>query len=150
MARVRHLLVPSDGSAHSRRAARIAARLAKRLGARITALYVVPEGVPTLFSGDTLYGSGVLSPSVRALVRAHAAEVLAAVEREARAAKVPCTSVKRLARRPWRAIVGTARARGCELIVMGSHGRGAAAGLLLGSQTTRVLAHSRIPVLVCR
>jgi nucleotide-binding universal stress UspA family protein len=51
---------------------------------------------------------------------------------------------------PWRAILGAARAMRCDAIVMGSHGRSAIGGLVLGSETTRVLAHSRIPVLVAR
>jgi len=58
----RHILVPTDGGAPARRATAVAVALARALGARLTSVYVVPEGVPTLFSGDKLYGSGVLGP----------------------------------------------------------------------------------------
>jgi nucleotide-binding universal stress UspA family protein len=146
----RHLLVPTDGSNRSRRAIRIAVRLAHAFGARLTGIYVVAEGVPTLFSGNKLYGSGVRSREYRVLVKRQAQSVLMEVEREASAANVPCRTVWRLAREPWRAILGAARAGGCDLIVMGSHGRGGVQSLLLGSQTVKVLAHSRIPALVCR
>jgi len=54
------ILVPTDGSTRSRKAARAAAWLARRLNASITALYVVPEGVPTAFSGGAIYGGGIL------------------------------------------------------------------------------------------
>jgi nucleotide-binding universal stress UspA family protein len=48
------------------------------------------------------------------------------------------------------AIVAAAESNGCDLIIMASHGRGGLSGLLLGSQTIKVLAHCKIPVLVCR
>ena len=51
---------------------------------------------------------------------------------------------------PWKAIIETAEAQGCDLIAMGSHGRSGLAAVVLGSETTRVLTHSRIPVIVYR
>jgi nucleotide-binding universal stress UspA family protein len=51
---------------------------------------------------------------------------------------------------PWKGIVDTARRKKCGLIFMASHGRGKIATLLLGSVTQKVLAHSKIPVLVYR
>jgi nucleotide-binding universal stress UspA family protein len=144
----KHILVPTDGSALSRKAVRTAVALARALDARITALYVVPEGVPTLFSGDKLYGSGVLAPEYKDAIRRAAEGALGFARSTAEAAGVPCSSARTLARAPWQAIVHTARARDCDLIVMASHGkRGLAA---LGSQTMKAVAHTRIPVLVCR
>ena len=106
--------------------------------------------MPTVFSGDKLFGSGVMSREYRNLAKLEARRALAEVERQSAAAGVPCRTLQRLASTPWQAILRAARSLGCDLIVMGSHGRGAAATVLLGSQTARVLAHSRIPVLVCR
>jgi nucleotide-binding universal stress UspA family protein len=146
----RHILVPTDGSARSARAIAAAVDLARATGARLTGLYVVAEGVPNLFTGSKLYGSGVLGRDHRRLVRREAERILAEVERRASAAGIPCQVLKRLAREPWRTILGTAHARGCDLIVMGSHGRGSVKSLFLGSQTLKVLAHSKVPVLVCR
>jgi len=126
----KHILVPTDGSSLSRKAIKIAAALARALGARITAIYVVPEGVPTLFSGDRLYGSGILGRQYRELVTSEAKKALAVVEIEAGIAGVAYASVQALAGHPWQEISLTA--------------------LALGSETTKVLAHSKIPVLVCR
>lgn len=150
MAAYAHLLVPTDGSPRSQRATRVAAALAQALGARMTAIHVIPEGVPTLFSGDRLYGSGILGREYRERVKEQAQRILAAVERVADASGVPCKSTWQTAPRPWQAILGCARTRNCDLIVMASHGRGGLQTAMLGSQTAKVLAHSRIPVLVCR
>ena len=146
----KHILVATDGSGLSGKAIRTAARLAAALGAKLVGIYVVAEGVPTLFSGSKLYGSGVMSRAYRQLALRAAQRALALFEREASAAGVPCRGLRRLARHPWRSILGAARSRGCDLIVMGSHGRGGMRAVLLGSQTVKVLAHSRVPVLVCR
>ena len=146
----RHLLVPTDGSRLSRKTIRLAVRLASSLGARLSAVYVIPEGVPTLFTGAKLYGSGVLSAQVRQAIRRAAGKALDVAQRDAAAAGVRCTGVHPLAPQPWRAIVDTARKRRCDLIVMGSHGRSGLPAVLLGSETTKVLAHSKVPVLVCR
>ena len=145
-----HILVPTDGSKRSRKAIAAALRLAEPLGARITGIYVMGEGVPTAFSGNRLYGSGVLSREYRDRAKREAQIALAEVERGAAARGVPCEVLRRLAREPWKAILGAARSRGCDLVVMGSHGRGSLKSALLGSQTLKLLSRSKIPVLVCR
>ena len=150
MPRYRHILVPTDGSTLSERAIKTAVQLARALGARLTAIYVVPEGVPSLFSGDKLYGSGVLGRRYKEMITSQARQALAAVEQQAAAAGVPCTGISTLAPRPWRAITRTAIARDCDLIVMATHGREGLQALAAGSRTAKVLAHSRTPVLVCR
>jgi len=146
----RRILVPSDGSPRSRRAGRIAARLARSIGARLFALYVAREAVPSAFSGGALYASPALSRRLQAVLRKMARQAVGLIAAEAEREGVRCTMLRGRAARPWQAILRTARARGCDLIVMASHGRGAAASALLGSETTQVLAHSKIPVLVCR
>jgi nucleotide-binding universal stress UspA family protein len=75
---------------------------------------------------------------------------LGKVRRLADAAKVPFSALAVTNDQPWESIVGTAKKRKCDVIVMASHGRRGIAGLLLGSETTKVLTHSRTPVLVCR
>jgi nucleotide-binding universal stress UspA family protein len=69
---------------------------------------------------------------------------------EAERAGVDCSTLLAVNSRPWEGILKTARARKSEAIVMASHGRSGLGGLFLGSETQRVLAHSRIPVLVIR
>ena len=146
----RHILVATDGSRFSRRAVNAAVRVARRCGARLTAVFVIPAGVPTAFSGDKLYGSGVMSTEMRRLARAQAERALAEVSAQAAAAAVRCEVLRRVARAPWRAILGVARSRRCDLLVMGSHGRSALPTLILGSQTTQALARSKVPLLICR
>lgn len=145
----RRILVATDGSARARRAARTAAALARKAGARLLAVCVVLERVPTLFNAG-LYASPALSPQLRQLLRREADQALHDVEREAKRHGVTCESHRVHGAHAWKSIVGTARRHGCDLIVMGSHGRDAMAAALLGSETMRVLAHSKIPLLVCR
>ncbi len=145
----RRILVATDGSTRARRAARVAAALAHKSHARLLAVCVVLERAPTLFNAG-LYTSPALSPQLRQLVRLEADKALREVEREARRQGVPCETRRVLGAHAWKSIVGTARRHGCDLIVMGSHGRDAMAAALLGSETMRVLAHSKIPLLVCR
>ena len=66
------------------------------------------------------------------------------------AAGVSCTALTLEALHPWEAIIEHARKHDCDLIVMGSHGRRGVSALLLGSETQKVLTHSKIPVLVVR
>jgi nucleotide-binding universal stress UspA family protein len=144
----KHILVATDGTARSRRAIAAAVELAQKFDARITSLYVTLEGAPTAFSGERLYASRVLAPQYRAALDKAAARALLAVERAARAGGVHYSSMRATARSPWSAIVRGARAKKCDLIVMAAHGkRGLAA---LRSQTMKTVAHTRIPVLVCR
>jgi nucleotide-binding universal stress UspA family protein len=51
---------------------------------------------------------------------------------------------------PFQAIIDEVRAKDCDLVFMASHGRRGIAGLLLGSETQKVLLHSKVPVLVFR
>jgi nucleotide-binding universal stress UspA family protein len=76
--------------------------------------------------------------------------MMAKVEALAKAARVRCEVVLVTGETPWQAIIAAARRRRCDVILMGSHGRGGFAAVVLGSETTKVLTHSKIPVLVCR
>jgi len=141
----RHILVPTDGSRFSARAARVAADLARRIGAKLTGLHVVAPYFPA--QSGRAYAS---MSGFRRAVEKQARHTLAAFAAEARARGVPATTVSVVGGEPWQAVLRTARARNCDLIVMASHGRRGLAGLLLGSETNKVLTHSKIPVLVCR
>jgi nucleotide-binding universal stress UspA family protein len=82
--------------------------------------------------------------------RQHANQNLAAIEEAARAAGIPCRTLCRTSDHPYEAIIGAAEENGCDLIMMASHGRRGVQALLLGSETQKVLTHSKIPVLVFR
>ncbi len=142
----RRLLVATDGSSLSAGAVTLAVGLARRLGADIVG-FSAAEPYPYA-------GIGQLEPAVHARVQAAAAAqangALAALEDAARTAGVACQTVLREVDPPWVGILDVAEDRGCDCIVMASHGRRGVAALLLGSQTQNVLAHARLPVLVVR
>ncbi len=130
----RHILIPSDGSAASQLAVRAALRMARESGARVTAVHVLPEE-PALAS--------VAPPQ-------QDNAILADIARQATTLHVDCTTLQLHADQPHAAIIATALQRGCDLIAMASRGRSGLASLMLGSQTQKVLTHSKIPVLVFR
>jgi nucleotide-binding universal stress UspA family protein len=140
------ILVATDGSELSDKAATTAVELARALGAQLIAFTVVPP-YPYAGIGES---SGVASGDHQASVGAEASERLARVERLARAAGVPCHTSMLEDDAPYRAIVAAASKHHCGLIVMASHGRRGVEGVVLGSETQRVLAHTRRPVLVVR
>lgn len=147
----KHILVPTDGSSLSLKAAREATELAKAMGARITTVYVAPPFQPP-FEGDGIaYAARDFLPEIHEARHEHlAADAFAKVEATAAKAKVKVSRLKVTGEAPWRSIIDSAKARKCDVIVMSSHGRGGLATLVLGSETNKVLAHSKTPVLVCR
>lgn len=137
----KHILVPTDGSAASAAAIDTAVNLARDTGAQLVGLHVLP--LRPQFS----HVLGVLAvPGNEAMAR----EYLGYFEQRAAQAGVPVSVLIRSSDTPSEAIITAAGDLQSDLIVMGSHGRSAAAALLLGSQTQAVLAHSAIPVLVVR
>lgn len=147
----KHILVPTDGSRLAMKGVRSGIKLAKSLGAKISAVYVIPPYQPAMYGeAAAFYVDALSKTSYDEAARKNAQKALAAVEREARTARVRCSTVSVVAPLPWQGILRAARGRRCDAIAMASHGYGGLGGLILGSETTRVLAHSRIPVLVSR
>jgi nucleotide-binding universal stress UspA family protein len=146
----KHILVPTDGSRLSARAIRAAAKLARDFGARITGVHVIPPYTPPVYGEAAIYVADIGPRRYRETMEKAAKRALAVVKIEAQTAGVPCKTVSLMTDQAWQGILRTAKSRKCDLIVMASHGRRGLAGFLLGSETTKVLTHSRIPVLVCR
>ena len=145
----RNILVPTDGSALSRKAIKRAVQLAKEQNGRVTGFYVGPAWQPRLRDDSIAYR--VVSPEEHAAsVKKTATRVLDAVRAEAAKAGVPCTTSYSTDDFPYMKIVEAATRNGCDLILMATHGRRGISRLLLGSETSKVLAHSKVPVLVCR
>lgn len=145
----RHLLVPSDGTDRSRQAVREAVRLAEAVGARLTLLNV--QRTPTMpmpGMGERLDPATLEALSCAA--RQESERILAEALQIAQAAGVPASGERLEGETPHRAIVETAGRLGCDLIVMASHGRRGLRGMLLGSETQRVLVQASVPVLVVR
>ena len=118
--------------------------MAKALGARVTAYSCVVEYLPmTEFAVET-------PQTVMEQLESEADRHLKEFTAQATAAGVPFGTVKSTEFSPYTGIIETARKQHCDLIMMASHGRRGLAGLLLGSETQKVLTHSEIPVLVYR
>ena len=146
-----HILFPTDGSPLSRRAAEVAADVAKANNARITALHVIPNFTTPMITDGSYVTAEMFSEKLyKEHTEAAANKLFADVETVAGKAQVPCDHVAVNSDHPWEAIIKAARKNKCDLIVMASHGRRGLEGLLLGSETSKVLTHSKIPVLVCR
>ena len=144
-----HLLVPSDGSHLSAKALAQAIALARSLGAKLTLLHVQPPlPVPLIGMGD------MLDPATVASLTTTAAQESERILKEAtdQAAREGMAIAGEIVKQDltYRAIVEAAKRHGCDLIVMASHGRKGLTGLLLGSETQRVLLHASVPVLVVR
>jgi nucleotide-binding universal stress UspA family protein len=151
MGAYKHLLVPTDGSNLSLKAAKAAATLARNLKARITAVYVIAPYMPTLNTdGAIMVNHGYDLKAYKDATERHAGMALGQVAAAAAAAKVKCKPLQVIDTQPWTGIIRAAKKNKCDLIVMASHGRRGLAGLLLGSETSKVLTHSKTPVLVCR
>jgi nucleotide-binding universal stress UspA family protein len=143
----KHILIPTDGSDLSRKAVLYGVRLAKESGAKVTALTVAePYPVAAIDAVLVPLAEDEYDEQSSALCE----KALQQVAMAADAAGVPCETIREVHDQPYRAIIDTAHALSCDLIVMASHGRRGISALLLGSETVKVLTHSTIPVLVYR
>lgn len=143
----RHVLIPTDGSTFLDSAVKSGVKLAKEMNAKVTGLHVTAPF-------RVLAGNSEALTDTRAEYESHAKasarNVLAAFDRAAKTEGVACESAFVASEHPYEAIIEAARDKGCDLILMASHGRRGLQGLLIGSETQKVLTHSRIPVLVYR
>jgi len=143
-----HILISTDGSEIAQKGIDHGLGLAKALGAKVT-LLTVSERLPVY----TVFDGGMSQPVYDDYVAAQktgADAVLAAAGAAARQAGVAAETVYLENALPADAILDTAKARGCDLICMASHGRRGLGRLVLGSVTSEVLVHSSVPVLVVR
>ena len=125
----RHILIPTDGSELAEHGVAHGLALAKSVGAKVSAINVVKP----LFA-----------------VTGDFASVLDRVANAAKEAGVSCETIQVENRQPHQAIIATAEDKGCDLIVMSSHGLSGLSMLLIGSVTNKVLTYAKIPVLICR
>ncbi len=147
----KHILVPTDGSSLSQAAVSHAVALAKLHGAQITFVHALPDRPLPFFGGEGGMYVDQLEPGEFAAQAArHGDRILSDAEEAARDAGVTCQRVARGGGAPYEVIIAEASARGCDLILMASHGYTGVKGMVLGSETNKVLTHSKIPVLVYR
>ena len=145
----KNILVATDGTRLSGKAITHAIALAKALGAGLTAFYASPDyPLPVYAEG------AIVEPMTRreyaAICKDEADRILGAVAAKAKSARVAFNAVHVVNSTPWRAILAAARKHRCDVVVMASHGRRGVSAMLLGSETQKVLTHSKIPVVVVR
>ena len=143
----KRILIPTDGSALSNRAVERGIDLAKGINAKITAVHV---GTPFHVLAADSEALTDTREEYEAHIKRKGREILAAIEKSAKANGVSCDSSFVSSEHPYEAIIKAAKDKECDIIVMASHGRKGVKGVLLGSETQKVLTHSSIPVLVYR
>lgn len=141
----KHLLLPTDGSPLSDFAIHKALQLARSVGAKVTGITVMPEYHMVSYAVESLQDT---RQQFEVDARRHADQYLSKLSQAATLADVLCDAVAVVGDHPYEQIIATAEQRQCDLIVMASHGRKGIKALLLGSETHKVLTHTRIPVLV--
>jgi len=145
----KRILIPTDGSALSRKAIKAGVKLAKDLGAKVTAYYGLEMFQPYVYGDGTVIDAGTLN-AFEQRARQQGQKYLDEVAKAAKAAGVGCETLMTKPATPYQGIIDAARKKKCDVIFMASHGRGEFASLVLGSVTQKVLAKSKVPVLVYR
>lgn len=143
----KHILIPTDGSEASAAAIAEAVKFAREIGATITGIHVMPEMSPYAYEAEVL--ADTFEQFNRATEDCGKA-FLGVLAEAAKEAGIGYSQVCVRSAQPYQAIIDTAVAEKCDLIAMASHGRKGIKGFLLGSETQKVLTHSKIPVLVLR
>jgi nucleotide-binding universal stress UspA family protein len=145
----KHILIPTDGSPLSRKAVIRGVGLAQALKAKVTGVFAAPPATPVIYQNNLPVG--FTTPEEHAQIIERTAEkYLDFIERAAKKANIRCECLHITSDYPADVILATAKKKKCDLIVMATHGRRGIEGILLGSVTRKVLAQSKVPVLVQR
>ncbi|MGZ3238172.1 MAG: universal stress protein [Burkholderiaceae bacterium] len=143
----KHILLPTDGSALSQQAVRSGVLFARNTGATVTGIHAIPrlqqDQLEAWMHHDAHYAE-----KRQELFEKFADQYLAYIANSALAEGIPCTCKIVKADEPYQAIVKTAEKEHCDLIMMASHGWKGDSAVALGSETLKVLLHSKVPVLV--
>ena len=145
----RHILIPTDGSELAEHAVTHGLSLAKSVGAKVSV--IVAEPPFNWISVSEATGRRISEETAKHAeqIKKHATGVLNRAANAAKQAGVSCDTIQVESEQPYQAIIAAAKDKGCDLIVMASHGRSGLSGVLLGSVTNKVLTHTKTPVLVC-
>ena len=145
----KNILVATDGSKLSEKAIVHAIGLAQAVGAKITIFFAAPDYPLPAYADGVVY-EPVSRKEYTKLAAADAEKILDAAAAKGTAAGVEVTTSYSIAAAPWEAILAAAKKHKCDAIVMASHGRKGISAVLLGSETQKVLTHSKLPVIVVR
>ena len=145
----KNLLLATDGSKLSGKAVTHAIALAKAVGSKVTAFYAAPDYPMPAYADGVVY-EPVSRKEYAKLAAQDADKILEDVSAKAATAGVECKTAYSIAAAPWEAILDAAKKNKCDAIVMASHGRKGISAVLLGSETQKVLTHTKVPVIVVR
>ena len=145
----KNVLIPTDGSPLSQKAAVQGVALAKSVGAKVTAFFAAPPATPIVYRNNLPVGYATPGAH-KEMIEKTAAKHLEFVERAAKKARVAYEAVHVTSDYPEDAILKVAQKKKCDLIVMATHGQGGLRGVFIGSVTQKVLNQSKIPVMVLR
>ena len=146
----KHILVSTDGSRLSDKALKTAIALARQTGAKLTIFHAMEE-YPIMPYPDYVAAIESFTPEIwYADQKKRAQRILGKAQTTAQKAGIRCSTQSSKALHPYEAILQAAKKLRCDLIVMASHGRRGIKGLVLGSETSKVLTHGKVPVLVVR
>jgi len=144
----KHILVPTDGSPLSNANVARAASFAREAGARVTLFYACPDVKPC--EGPGAISSSHITPEIHDRLAEAAREIMDNAGETMHMAGVAFQCLVLVGNKPYELIIEAAESHACDLIFMASHGRHGVGALLLGSETQKVLTHSKIPVLIFR
>ena len=147
---LKKILVPIDGSDLSNEAVNYASLFARRVGAEVLFCIAEPESAPWMnFGLGAIFNPDALK-ALHDSAKLEAEKILKQALNNAQSAGIAASTRLVFNDHPYEAIMEVAEQEGCDLIIMASHGRKGVSGLLLGSETQKVLTHSAIPVLIYR
>ena len=145
----KNLLVATDGSKLSDKALAHAIGLAQAVGATLTVFYAAPDYPMPAYADGVVY-EPVSRKEYAKLAAEDAQKILGTAATKAEAAGLVSKTAYAIASAPWEAILAAAKKHKCDGIVMASHGRRGISAVLLGSETQKVLTHTKLPVIVVR
>ncbi len=141
------VLIPTDGTKLSVKAATYGLQLAKKLGAKAIAVTVTTPA-ESIMVGEVQVVRNREEYETKAAAEAKA--ILDVITKLANETGVTCAALHVRDALPWHAILATAKSQSADVIVMASHGRRGLSAMLIGSETQKVVSHSQIPVLIYR
>ncbi len=144
------ILLPIDGSDFSQKAVKQCIALAKGLNAKVIGLHIIPEFHLGMEGGLLVPTGASVKKRVEEESKARAQEILASVAEEAKGAGLECECIVAMNDTIYEEIIKTAEKANCDMITMASHGHAGITSLLLGSETAKVLTHTKLPVLILR
>jgi nucleotide-binding universal stress UspA family protein len=144
-----NILLPTDGSPLAEKGVMLGIDLARAVGARVTGFFAAPPATPIVYRHH--FPVGLTQPAEHEkLIAKAAADYLGFIEQTAQQAGVPCETLHETDDYPADAILKIATKKGCDLIVMATHGEGGMRGVLIGSVAQKVLNQAKIPVMTLR